>query len=76
MGNSVIPDAEKTRLTALLLVEFKNRYVKPNIIFVVNQNYNEYIIYVSIRRKCSSIWNSQLSYHVNTSGFYLQILQA
>ena len=33
MGNPLIPDAKKTCFAALLLVEFKNRYVKANIYF-------------------------------------------
>ena len=31
MGNPLTPDAEKTRFAALLLIEFKNRYVKAYI---------------------------------------------
>ena len=35
MGNPLIPDAEKTSFTALLLAEFKNRYMYVNATIIL-----------------------------------------
>ena len=47
-------------------LDFKNRYVRAD---VINQNYSKYTPKINLLGEMYQIWNSQLLYYVNTSGF-------
>ena len=64
--------AINTILPHFYSLDFKNRYVSANINMESSKIIPLKLIFLG---EMHQIWNSQLSYYVNTGGFYLQILQ-